>query len=187
MAAQASSDQGGLAQRYAAALFELADGKQQLDPVAGDLASLDRMIGDSADLRRLINSPILSRTDQAKGIQAVGAAAGLSALSTRFLGIVSQNRRLFVLPAIIRAYRAMLAARRGEISAEVWSARPLSPDQEQALSEAIRRAHGSKVTIAKKVDPALLGGLVIKVGSRMIDSSIKTKLTKLQLAMKGVG
>lgn len=186
MAAQVT-ETGSLAQRYAAALFELADGKHQLDAVAADLSSLAKMTADSIDLRRLINSPVLSRTDQGKAIAAIAQSAGFNALTTKFLGLLAKNRRLFALPAMIGAFKKILADRRGEMTAEVWSARPLSAEQQAALADAIKRAHGAKVTMEVRQDPDLIGGLVVKVGSRMIDSSIRTKLQKLQLAMKGVG
>jgi F-type H+-transporting ATPase subunit delta len=186
LAAQAS-EQGGLATRYAAALFDLADSKKALDAVAGDLAALQKMIADSDDLRRLTNSPILGRAEQTKAMGAITKAAGFDALTQKFVGLVAQNRRLFTLPAMSRAFLKKLADRRGEITAEVTAARPLTAEQQAAVAEAIKRAVGSKVSIDVKVDPSLLGGLVVRVGSRMIDSSIKTKLQKLQLAMKGVG
>src|SRR5689334_11415002 len=185
LAAQ-TSEQGGLATRYAAALFELADSKKALDAVAADLTSLQKMIADSDDLRRLMNSPILGRDEQTKAIGAVAKAAGFSDLTQKFVGLVAQNRRLFTLSAMIKAFLKLLADRRGETTAEVTAARPLSADQQAAVAEAIKRAVGSKVSIDVKVDPSLLGGLVVRVGSRMIDSSLKTKLQKLQLAMKGV-
>ena len=191
MAAQGSDKgstaNGGLAQRYAAALFELADSKHQLDAVVGDLGAIDKMIDESADFRRLINSPVLSRADQGKAITGIVQAAQFGPLTAKFLGLLAQNRRLFALPAMIQAFKKMLANRRGEMTAQVWSARALSAEQQSALAETIKRAHGAKVTMEVKVDPDLIGGLVVKVGSRMIDSSIRTKLQKLQLAMKGVG
>jgi F-type H+-transporting ATPase subunit delta len=186
VAAQAT-EQGGLATRYAAALFELADSKKALDAVAGDLTALQKMIAESADLRRLMNSPVLSREEQTKAIGAVAKAASFDALTQKFVGLVAQNRRLFTLPAMIRAFLKLLADRRGELTAEVTAARALTSDQQAAVAEAIRKAVGSKVSIDLKVDPELLGGLVVRVGSRMIDSSLKTKLQKLQLAMKGIG
>jgi F-type H+-transporting ATPase subunit delta len=182
-----TTEQGGLATRYAAALFELADSKKALDAVAADLTQLQRMIAESADLRSMMNSPLLDRAEQTKGMVAVVKAAGFNDLTQKFAGLIAQNRRLFVLPAIIRAFLKLLADRRGEMTAEVTAARPLTSDQQAAVAEAIRKAVGSKVSIDLKVDPELLGGLVVRVGSRMIDSSLKTKLRKLQLAMKGIG
>jgi F-type H+-transporting ATPase subunit delta len=181
-----TSEQGGLATRYAAALFELADSRKALDVVAADLASLQKMIGESVDLRRLMNSPVLGRDAQTRAIGAIAKAAGFNDLTQKFVGLVAQNRRLFTLPAMIKAFLKLLADRRGETTAEVTAARALTAEQQASVAEAIRRAVGSKVSIDVKVDPGLLGGLVVRVGSRMIDSSLKTKLQKLQLAMKGV-
>lgn len=187
MAAQSATATGGLAQRYASALFELADDKHQLDAVVGDLGAISKMIDESADFRRLINSPILSRSEQGRAVTGIVTAAQFGLLTAKFLGLLAQNRRLFALPAMIQAFKKMLADRRGEMTALVWSARPLSAEQQNTLAETIKRAHGAKVTMEVKVDPTLIGGLIVKVGSRMIDSSIRTKLQKLQLAMKGVG
>jgi F-type H+-transporting ATPase subunit delta len=178
---------GGLAARYAAALFELADEQKQIDQVAGDLVALKTMIGDSAELRTLLRSPVLSRDEQRRAIAAVTEKAGLSQLVRRFTGLVAQNRRLFVLPDMIDAFLAELANRRGEMRAEVTSAQALSERQKEALAEAIKRVVGGKIAVDVKVDPGLIGGMIVKVGSRMIDSSLKTKLQRLQLAMKGVG
>ena len=186
MAAQAS-EQGVMATRYAAALFELADSKKALDAVAADLNALQKMIADSADLRSVMNSPILGRTEQTKAMVAIVKAAAFNELTQKFAGLIAQNRRLFAMSAIIKAFLKLLADRRGEMTAEVTAARPLTSDQQAAVAEAIRKAVGSKVSINVKVDPSLLGGLVVQVGSRMIDSSLKTKLQKLQLAMKGIG
>jgi F-type H+-transporting ATPase subunit delta len=118
---------------------------------------------------------------------AIAEAAGFGDLTRRFLGLVAQNRRLFVLPGIIKAYHAMLADRRGEQTAQVTAARALTPAQQGALAEVVRRMVGGKISIEVKVDPSLLGGLIVRVGSSMIDSSIRTRLQKMQLAMKGVG
>lgn len=178
---------GGLAARYAAALFELADEKKQLDQVAADLASLKKAIADSDDLRRLIRSPVLSRSEQGRAMVKLLETAAASDLVRRFVGLVAQNRRLFVLPDMIQSYLSQLAERRGEVTAEVVSARPLTDAQRDAVAEALRKSVGGKVAVDARVDPALLGGLVVKVGSRLVDSSLRTKLHRLQLAMKGVG
>jgi F-type H+-transporting ATPase subunit delta len=180
------SEQGGLAKRYALALFDLADEKRQLDAIAGDLGALASMIGESADLRYLLRSPLLSREEQGRAMAALVKAAGFSELAQRFIALVAHNRRLFALSGIIRAFHAMLAERRGEQIAHVAAARALTPAQQSAIADAIKAMMGGKVSIEVKVDPALLGGLVVRVGSRMIDSSIRTKLQKMQLAMKGV-
>ena len=176
----------GLADRYAAALFDLADERKSLDELAADLRQLRAMLADSADLRRLVRSPILSRADQGRAIAAVADGAGLQPLTRNFLGLVARNRRLFAVPSMIDAYLARLAARRGEVTAEIVAAQALTPAQLDAVSEQLRKAMGSKVAVEVRVDPALLGGLVVKVGSRMVDASLRSKLHRLQLAMKGV-
>jgi F-type H+-transporting ATPase subunit delta len=186
MAAQ-TSEQGGLATRYSVALFQLADEKHALDAVSADLKALSGMIAESDDLRTLIYSPLLKRAEQAKAIDAVARAASLGELTRRFVGLVANNRRLFALPAIIKAFHKLLADKRGEMTAEVTAAHPLTDAQKAAVSDAIKRVVGGKVSIDMKIDPSLLGGLVVRVGSRMIDGSVRTKLQKLQLAMKGIG
>jgi F-type H+-transporting ATPase subunit delta len=176
----------GLADRYAAALFELADENKALDAVASDLRGLRDLLAASADLRHLVRSPILSRAEQAKAVAAVASHAGFDALTRNFLGLVAQNRRLFAVPAMIRAFLERLAARRGEVTAEVTSALELTPAQFAAVGDQLRKAMGSKVAVEVKVDKELLGGLVVKVGSRMVDASLRSKLHRLQLAMKSV-
>lgn len=175
----------GLAERYAAALFDLADERKALDAVAGDLQSLRAMLRDSADLRRVIRSPVLSRDEQGKGIAALADKAQISPLARNFLGLLAQNRRLFALPDMIESFLHRLAERRGEVTAHVVSAQDLSPQQRDAVNEQLRKAVGRKVAVDIEVDPSLLGGLVVKVGSRMVDASLKSKLHRLQLAMKG--
>lgn len=178
---------GVIADRYATALYELAETQGALDQVAGDLKTLKAMVRDSEDLRRLISSPVLSRADQAKAVSALAEKAGFSKLTANFLGLASKNRRLFALVGIIDAYLGRLASRRGELSASVASAAPLSQAQLDALTATLKSTFGGNVAVEAAVDPSLLGGLVVKVGSRMVDSSLKTKLQHLKLAMKGVG
>lgn len=173
--------------RYASALLDLADERKALDEVADDLKNLRALISESEDLRRLLGSPIFSREDQRKAMAALMERLGTGDLTRRFVLVVADNHRLFALPAMIEAYITELAQRRGEITAEVTAARSLSDTQQTALLEALRSAVGSKVQLDLKVDPALIGGLIVKVGSRMIDSSLRSKLQRLQLAMKGVG
>lgn len=177
----------GLAERYAVALFELADERKALDAVASDLTGLRRLIDDSADLRRMIRSPVLQRDEQARAIGVVGERAGLDPLTRNFLGLLARNRRLFALPEMIHGFLRILAERRGEVTAQVIAARELSAAQRQAVDERLRQAVGRKVAADFRVDPSLLGGLVVKVGSRMVDASLKSKLARLALAMKGAG
>ena len=177
----------GLAGRYASALFELADENKALDRTATDLTGLKRMLAESPDLARMVRSPVLSRGEQGKAMAAIMEKAGFSELTRRFIGLVAQNRRLFALTSMIDAFLAELARRRGEMTARVTTARPMSDAQVRALSDTLRASMGSQVDVEVSVDPALIGGMIVKVGSRMVDSSVRTKLNKLQLAMKGVG
>ncbi|MEX0809506.1 MAG: F0F1 ATP synthase subunit delta [Dongiaceae bacterium] len=178
---------GSLATRYAAALFELADEKKALDAVADDLKSIRTMIGSSEDLRRVLRSPVIGRTAQGRAMAAILDAAKTGDLVRRFVGLVAEKRRLFALPRMIDAYLAELARRRGEVTAEVVSATPLDEASQKRLTEALRRVAGQHVAIDLKVDPDLIAGLVVKVGSRMVDSSLRTKLNRMQIAMKGNG
>jgi F-type H+-transporting ATPase subunit delta len=177
----------GLAERYAAALFELADEQHALDAVAGDMRELRAMLQASGDLMRLVRSPVLSRAEQGKAMAALAADAELSKLTADFIAIVARNRRLFAVPAMIEAYLDRLAEARGEITAEIVAAQKLTKAQETALGEQLRRVVGSRVTVDVRVDPSLLGGMVVKIGSRMVDGSLKGQLQRLQLSMKGIG
>lgn len=186
MASEATSV-AGLAERYAAALFELADERKALDAVASDLTGLRRLIDESADLRRMIRSPVLQRDEQARAIGAIAERADLNQLTRNFVGLLARNRRLFALPDMIQAYLQILAERRGEVTAQVIAAQDLSETQRRAVDDRLRKAVGRKVVVDFRVDPSLLGGLVVKVGSRMVDASLKSKLARLALAMKGAG
>ena len=177
----------GVAERYAAALFDLADERRVLDDVASDLRELRAMLAASSDLSRLVRSPILTRSEQAKAIAALAQSAGFSPLIRDFLAVVAKNRRLFAVPAMIEAYLARLAERRGEVTAEVTAAQQLNETQLALLSEQLRRSVGRRVSIDARVDPGLIGGMIVKIGSRMIDGSLRSKLQRLQLAMKGTG
>ncbi|BBK34151.1 ATP synthase F1 subcomplex delta subunit [Stella humosa] len=185
MAAKAS-ESAGLAERYASALYELADERRSVDTVAEDLRRLRTMLSDSPDLDRLVRSPVLSRDQQGKAIAAISEQAGFDALTRNFLGLLARNRRLFAVTGMIAAFLAELARRRGELTAHVTSAAPLSESQLATVTDSLRRAVGGKVSVDLSVDPSLLGGLVVRVGSRMVDSSLRTKLQRLELAMKGV-
>ena len=181
-----TSGVSALARRYATALFELADEEKQLDEVARDLTSITAMIDNSADLRRLIQSPIIPRDKQFQAMDAILATAGVGKITRNFLGVVTQNRRLFAILGIIKGYQSLLARLRGEVSAEIITAVPLADSQLNAIKSSIKETLVNKLTINAKVDKSLLGGLVVKVGSRMIDTSLRTKLSQLELAMKGV-
>ena len=177
----------GLAGRYASALFELAGEQKALDQVAGELSALKRVIAESEDMRRFIRSPLYGREDQTRVMAAILDKASAGDLTRRFVMVVAHNRRLFALPRMIDAFLAELAHRRGEVTAQVMAAYDLSEIQKDALLTALRQAIGSKVKMDLKIDKGLIGGLVIKVGSRMIDTSLRSKLQRLELAMKGSG
>jgi F-type H+-transporting ATPase subunit delta len=176
-----------MAGRYAAALFDLAKEERQLPQVEADLKAFQSMLDGSEDLRRLVRSPVISAEDQAKALGAVLAKAGLSRLTTNFLKLIARNRRLFAVADMMRDFRALYARERGEVSADVASAHPLTPEQLTALKDTLRVQIGKDVLVNTRVDPALLGGLIVKVGSKMIDSSLRTKLNNLKVAMKGLG
>ncbi len=175
----------GLAGRYATALFELARETDSLDHVAGDLAQVRAMLDISADLRRVVRSPLVSREQQGAAMAALAWRAGLGETVSGFLGLVARNRRLPALAAMIHAFDALLAQHRGEVTAEVTSARPLTDTQADAVARALARVAGHEVRIHAAVDESLIGGLVVKLGSRMIDASIRTRLLALRAAMKG--
>lgn len=185
--ASATTGATGLAGRYATALFDLADQQKQLDRVADDFRQLLRMIGASGDLNRLLRSPVISRREQKRAMESLLAKAGMSDLTRRLVGVVADNRRLFVLVDIIGAYLGLLAGRRGEVSAQVVSAQALNEGQMSAVKAALKKALAADVDVDAKVDPGVLGGLVVRVGSRMVDSSLRTKLQRLRLAMRGLG
>lgn len=181
-----TSATSGVAGRYASALFELADNAKSLDQVAQDLTTFRKLVEQSPDLARLIASPVIGRALQGKALLAVLDAAQIKGLTRSFIGTVAANGRARELPAMASGYLAELARRRGEVTASVTSAVPLSPAQLQQLNDQLRAVLGSKVSIDAQVNPDILGGLVVKVGSRLFDSSIRSKLARLQLAMKGV-
>jgi F-type H+-transporting ATPase subunit delta len=183
----ATSATSVVAGRYASALFELADNARSLDQVAQDLTSFRTMARESHELARLLASPVIGRAVQGKALLAVLDAAGITGLTRNFIGTVAANGRARELVAMASAFLAELASRRGETTATVTSAVPLTPEQRQQLETALRGVlGGAKVSIDARVEPDILGGLVVKVGSRLFDSSIRSKLQRLQLAMKGV-
>jgi F-type H+-transporting ATPase subunit delta len=175
----------GLSGRYATALFDLAITGNSLDAVAKSLARLANALGESTDLKALTTSPMVARKAAAAGVAAVAASLKLDGLTTNFLGVLAANRRLAALPAIIRDFNGLAAARRGEISARVTAAHALSAAQQKALAARLKAGLGRDVALDITVDPAILGGLIVRVGSRMIDSSLKTRLDSLGQALKG--
>ncbi|WND01430.1 F0F1 ATP synthase subunit delta [Temperatibacter marinus] len=176
----------GISGRYALALFELALEAKALEATESDLVSLSNLYSESADLRDLILSPVYSRDDVAKGVSAVAEKAGLSDLVQKFLGTLAMNGRTNVLENIIRDFGLLMAEHRGEVKAEVISAAELTKTQVNEIKKKLKSAVGQKVEVDARVDESLLGGLIVKVGSQMIDSSIKTKLDNIKVAMKGV-
>jgi F-type H+-transporting ATPase subunit delta len=180
-----SSAVSGVAGRYAAALFELAEEQKKLDEVAADIATIRALLVESADLRRLVASPVLGRDAQGAALAAVLEKAGVSEMTRNFAAVVARNRRLFVLDSMCVGYRQLLASARGEMTAEIMTAEPLTDAQQASLEQELRTAMGSKVTLETRVDASLLGGMIVKVGSRMVDSSLRTKLQRLELSLKG--
>ena len=171
--------------RYASALFDLASEQGFVTAVESDLEKLGEALKGSADLAALIRNPKVSRDDTAKAMDAVAGVLGLSALTKNFIGVLAANRRLSALPDIVRSFAAIAAAQRGEVSAEVTSAHPLDDKQIAQLAAKLKAREGKEVKIKASVDPEILGGLVVRIGSRQIDSSIRTRLNSLANAMKG--
>jgi F-type H+-transporting ATPase subunit delta len=176
----------GMAGRYAAALFELAKDQQQIERVEADVKAFQALLDGSDDLRRLVRSPVISAEDQLRALTALLAKAGISGLTGNFFRLITRNRRLYAVGDILKTFRALLARERGEVTAEVATAHALTPAQMQVLSDTLKGSIGKNVQINTRVDPNLLGGLIVKVGSRMIDSSLRTKLNNLKVAMKGI-
>jgi len=176
----------GLQGRYALAIFDLAVENNALQDVEADFVGMRALLADSVDFNTLVSSPIITRDEQQKGVDAVASVAGFSKLTVNFLGVLAANRRLVALELIIQAFEKLVADHRGEVSANVVSAAKLTKTQMTALQKNLKSAIGSDVMIDQVVDESLLGGLKVKVGSRMIDSSLKTKLDNLAIAMKGV-
>jgi F-type H+-transporting ATPase subunit delta len=177
----------GVAGRYASALFELASEQNQLDEVDRDLGKFQALLDQSGDLSRLVKSPAFAAEEQERALGAVMDWAAIGATTGNFLKVVTRNRRLFAAEDMITTFRALLARHRGEVAAEVSSAVALTEEQLAALRDKLKSAHGKDVRLNAKVDPSLLGGLVVKIGSRMFDSSLKTKLMNLKVVLKGTG
>ncbi|RVT94415.1 F0F1 ATP synthase subunit delta [Sphingomonas crocodyli] len=177
--------QASLSGRYATALFELARDEKAIDAVSKSLAGLKAALTESDDFRRLTTSPLVGREEAVKAVAAVAASLKLDSVTTKFLGVLAQNRRLSQLGPVIRAFAQLAARHRGETTAEVTSAHPLEADQVEALKAKLKSQLGRDVAVDLTVDPAILGGLIVKIGSKQIDGSIRTKLNTLAIAMKG--
>ena len=177
--------QASLAGRYATALFGLASDEQQVDAVGRSLDSIEQAMTESADFRALVTSPLVSRADAGKTIRALVPALGLDSITGRFLGVLADNGRFSKLRSVIRIFRELASDARGETKAEVTSAHPLGDDQIAALKTKLKARVGREITLDARVDPSILGGIVVRLGSQMIDASIATKLNTLATAMKG--
>jgi F-type H+-transporting ATPase subunit delta len=174
----------GMAGRYATALFDLARDENAIDAVKADLDHFEALLAESPDLTRLVRSPVFSADEQLQALAAVLARAGIGGIAAKFLQLVTANRRLFAVRAMIKAYRALVADHKGEATAEVTVAEALKDDHLGALRAALKAVSGKDVDLAIKVDPAIIGGLVVKLGSRMVDTSLRTKLNAIRHAMK---
>jgi F-type H+-transporting ATPase subunit delta len=177
----------GMAGRYAIALFDLAVEEDRIDEVEDALDRIDALLTESPDFARLVRSPVFSAEEQARSLKAIAAHTQIAGLTANFLQLLVKNRRLFALRDIIAGFRRLLADHRGEVTAEVTSAIPLSEAQTDELKATLKAKTGKAVTLKVTVDPAILGGLIVKIGSRMVDTSIRTKLNALKYAMKEVG
>jgi F-type H+-transporting ATPase subunit delta len=172
--------------RYATALFELAQETNSVAAVSADLDSFANMLHSSDDLTRLVRSPVFGAAEQISALDAIFTQAGIKSLAANFIRLAAKNRRLFAVGDMVKAYRALLAASRGEIAGEVTSAEKLSSAQLIKLKAQLKASVGSDVELTTIVDPSILGGLIVKVGSRMVDNSLSTKLQNLKVSMKGV-
>ena len=176
-----------IARPYASALFDLAQSENQLASVETSLSDISRLIGESDDFSRFLGSPVITSDVKAHAIDAILSKSNTNPLVSNFVRLIAQKGRLFALQQIIVAFRALAAEARGEVSADVTSAVPLNADQVSALAATLRAKVGKTVTLNQFVDASLIGGLQVKIGSQMIDSSLKSKLTAMKIAMKEVG
>jgi F-type H+-transporting ATPase subunit delta len=174
----------GMAGRYATALFELAREADEIDAVKTNLERFDAMVAESADLERLVRSPVFSADEQLQAVSTVLDRAGIGGVAARFVKLVTTNRRLFAVRDMVRGFRELVAQHKGEATAEVTVAEALKDDHAAALRSALKAVSGKDVDLRVKVDPAIIGGLVVKLGSRMVDSSLRTKLNSIKHAMK---
>ncbi|MBL8712988.1 MAG: F0F1 ATP synthase subunit delta [Alphaproteobacteria bacterium] len=173
-----------IARRYATAFFELASEQSQIDVIAGDLSTIEALLASGGDMDRFIHNTTLRRADQVKALSALAAQFKLSKLSEKLLGVVAQNRRLPDLAGIVSAAQELIAEHRGEVTAEVTAAQALDQSQIEAIASNLKKVLGKNVQVNLHVDAAIMGGLIVKVGSRLIDSSVKTKLERLHRALK---
>lgn len=186
MAAENSSV-SGVSGRYATALFELARDEKNVDAVKADLEKFTALLNESADLKRLVLSPVFTADEQGKALSAVMAKAGIGGTTAKFLQVLTANRRLFAVADVIRAFRALVAKFKGEATADVTVAEQLNDKNLDALKSALKSVTGKDVALNVTVDPSIIGGLVVKLGSRMVDSSLRTKLNSIKNAMKEAG
>jgi F-type H+-transporting ATPase subunit delta len=175
----------GMAGRYASALFELALEEKALDAVKQKLDRFDALIAANPDLARLVKSPVFDADEQLRALAAILDKAGIDGLAANFLRVITANRRLFAVRGMIRGFRTLVARHRGEVTAQVTVAEPLNEGNRDALKSALKSVTGGKdIDLEVKVEPAIIGGLIVKVGSRMVDSSLRTKLNAIKFAMK---
>jgi F-type H+-transporting ATPase subunit delta len=177
----------GMAGRYATALFELALEQKAVDSVKADLERFDALVGESDDLTRLVRSPVFGAEEQARALAGVLERAGIGGLTANFLLLVTRNRRLFAVRQMIKAYKALVARHKGEVTAQVTVAEKLSDAHLDALKDALKAVTKQNVQLDLQVEPAIIGGLIVKLGSRMVDSSLRTKLNAIKHAMKEAG
>ena len=185
--ANSESITSGVTARYASALFDLALSEKKIPAVEKDLERFDALMNGSTDLKRLVVSPVFSADDQLRAVDAVLSKAKIAGLVGNFVRVVAKNRRLFAMPGMLSAYRRLAADHRGETTADVTVAKALSAVQTKELKAALKSVVGKEVAINATVDPSILGGMIVKVGSRQIDTSLKTRLSSLKLALKEVG
>lgn len=185
--AQSASISRSIAARYAQAVFDIARSDGAVDALAREVEALSETIAASAELRSVLASPVLSREDQARAIGAVADALGLGPTLKNTLALMSENRRLFALPQLLAALRGLIAEARGEMTAEVVSARALTPEQAERLTRTLSEKSGKTVKLDTRIDEGLIGGMIVRLGSQMIDTSVRSKLSSLQNAMKEVG
>lgn len=185
--AQSASISRTIAARYAQAVFDLARQDDALDSLASEVDELAATIADSDELRAVLSSPVLSRDEQGRALAAIAAKMGLGATLTNTLALLAENRRLFALPAVLDALRQLIAEARGEMTAEVISAQALTQDQTDRLTRTLSEKSGKTVKLNSRVDESLIGGMIVKLGSQMIDTSVASKLSSLQNMMKEVG